>query len=86
MNVFLQISVKLQVLIILMFLSSFMSNSKTIVLYIVEIVKLIVLFNFAEGGPASQEMASLDAPDISSLSSDNIDSTDDLVPSLQVGY
>ncbi|KAF4528466.1 hypothetical protein B566_EDAN015928 [Ephemera danica] len=37
-----------------------------------------------EGGPASQEMTSLDAPDISSLSSDNIDSTDDLVPSLQL--
>ncbi|XP_059483262.1 transcriptional coactivator YAP1 isoform X2 [Neocloeon triangulifer] len=37
-----------------------------------------------ESGPASQEMASLDGPDISSLSSDNIDSTDDLVPSLQL--
>lgn len=33
------------------------------------------------GNPA--DMAALDGPDISSLS-DNIDSTDDLVPSLQV--
>lgn len=33
------------------------------------------------GNPA--DMATLDGPDISSLS-DNIDSTDDLVPSLQV--
>jgi hypothetical protein len=39
-------------------------------------------FICVEGGNPS-DMAALDGPDISSLS-DNIDSTDDLVPSLQV--
>ncbi|GLH15331.1 Uncharacterized protein GBIM_19800 [Gryllus bimaculatus] len=37
----------------------------------------------SEGGNLS-DMAALDAPDISTLN-DNIDSTDDLVPSLQLG-
>lgn len=40
-------------------------------------------FGVEGGNPA--DMATLDGPDISSLS-DNIDSTDDLVPSLQVSH
>jgi hypothetical protein len=43
-----------------------------------------VCFLVVEGGNPA-DMATLDGPDISSLS-DNIDSTDDLVPSLQVSY
>ncbi|CAB3368717.1 Hypothetical predicted protein [Cloeon dipterum] len=37
-----------------------------------------------ENDPVSQEMVSLDGPDINSLSAENIESTDDLVPSLQL--
>ena len=42
----------------------------------------VCVFILVEGGNPA-DMAALDGPDISSLS-DNIDSTDDLVPSLQV--
>lgn len=43
---------------------------------------VVCVFPCVEGGNPA-DMATLDGPDISSLS-DNIDSTDDLVPSLQV--
>jgi len=43
---------------------------------------VVCAFILVEGGNPA-DMSALDGPDISSLS-DNIDSTDDLVPSLQV--
>jgi len=43
---------------------------------------IVCVFILVEGGNPA-DMSTLDGPDISSLS-DNIDSTDDLVPSLQV--
>lgn len=46
-----------------------------------DLLMYIGVVMFTEGGPA--DMAGLDSQEISSLS-DNIDSTDDLVPSLQV--
>ena len=45
-------------------------------------MKADCFYCLTEGGNPA-DMAALDGPDISSLS-DNIDSTDDLVPSLQV--